>query len=167
MRPAEVSSDNPMLKHVRPATGGISARQLRLRALRKWRWDTERLIAWSELSLGLLLAAFYFAAPRPLESTGLLTVTGGAIVLFIAISVIWLIIVQTRLRLLLVPSFRAVLDIAILTLVIWSYQSQYGGSPSASVHAPSFAYYFVFIAVHAMRFDWRIVVFTGLAAALG
>ena len=60
-----------------------------------------------------------------------------------------------------------VIDVAILMLLIWSFHIQYGQPPSFYLKAPTLLYVFIFIALRALRFEPRFVVFTGLAAAAG
>lgn len=60
-----------------------------------------------------------------------------------------------------------IIDVAILMLLIWSFHIQYGQPPSFYLKAPTLLYVFIFIALRALRFEPRFVVFTGLAAAAG
>jgi adenylate cyclase len=59
------------------------------------------------------------------------------------------------------------LDIGILMLLIWSFHIQYEQPPSFYLKAPTLLYVFIFIALRALRFEPRFVLFTGLAAAAG
>jgi adenylate cyclase len=60
-----------------------------------------------------------------------------------------------------------VVDVAILMLLIWSFHIQYGQPPSFYLKAPTLLYVFIFIALRALRFEARFVIFTGIAAAAG
>ncbi len=58
-------------------------------------------------------------------------------------------------------------DIGVLLVLIWSFHLQYGQPASFSLKAPTLLYVFIFIAIRALRFDYRFVLMTGLVAALG
>ncbi len=60
-----------------------------------------------------------------------------------------------------------IFDIAILMVLIWSFHIQYDQPPSFYLKAPTLLYVFIFIALRALRFEARFVVFSGLAAAVG
>jgi adenylate cyclase len=59
------------------------------------------------------------------------------------------------------------LDVGILMLLIWSFHIQYEQPPSFYLKAPTLLYVFIFIALRALRFEPRFVIFTGVAAAAG
>jgi len=56
-------------------------------------------------------------------------------------------------------------DIIILTTILYVLSFQYGTS-AASLRAPAYASYFVLIALHAVRFDARLVVSAGVLSAM-
>ncbi len=56
-------------------------------------------------------------------------------------------------------------DMLALAGLIFSFHLQYGQPAPFSLKAPTFAYFFIFIAVRTLRFDWRYVAFAGLVAA--
>jgi len=60
-----------------------------------------------------------------------------------------------------------IFDIAILMVLIWSFHIQYDQPPSFYLKAPTLLYVFIFIALRALRFQARFVIFSGLAAAAG
>ncbi len=60
-----------------------------------------------------------------------------------------------------------VLDIALLMAVIWSFHLKYGQPPGFYLKAPTFAYIFIFIALRALRFEVRFVLFAGAMAVVG
>ena len=59
------------------------------------------------------------------------------------------------------------LDTAFLLVLIWSFHIQYGQPAAFSLKVPTFLYFFVFIALRALRFDPRYVLAAGGAAAAG
>ncbi len=60
-----------------------------------------------------------------------------------------------------------IIDVAILMLLIWSFHIQYGQPPSFYLKAPTLMYVFIFIALRALRFEPRFIVFAGITAASG
>ena len=60
-----------------------------------------------------------------------------------------------------------IIDMALLFGLIWSFHLQYAQPPSFYLKAPTLLYVFIFIALRALRFEAKYVVFAGLAAALG
>lgn len=73
------------------------------------------------------------------------------------------------LRLFLLHRFRAhhyfglatgAIDILLLSTIIYMFSEQYG-SAAATLKSPSFAFYFVLIAIHAMRFKPKLILING------
>jgi adenylate cyclase len=60
-----------------------------------------------------------------------------------------------------------IIDMGILMLLIWSFHIQYGQPPSFYLKAPTLMYVFIFIALRALRFEPRFIVFAGITAACG
>lgn len=58
-------------------------------------------------------------------------------------------------------------DMAVLTLTIWSFHLQYGVPPSVYLKAPTLLYVFILIALRAMRMDADQVIFSGFCAIVG
>ena len=61
----------------------------------------------------------------------------------------------------------AVVDIALLLGLIWSFHLQYEQPPSFYLKAPTLLYLFIFIGIRALHFDPRFVIATGISAAIG
>jgi adenylate cyclase len=61
----------------------------------------------------------------------------------------------------------AVVDIALLLGLIWSFHLQYEQPPSFYLKSPTLLYLFIFIAIRALHFDPRFVIATGVSAAVG
>lgn len=57
-------------------------------------------------------------------------------------------------------------DIILLTYLIFSFHLQYEQPASFSLKSPSFLLYFVLIALRALRFDYRYVLVTGIASII-
>ena len=61
----------------------------------------------------------------------------------------------------------AVIDMALLMAVIWSFHLKYAQAAAFYLKAPTFMYVFIFIALRALRFEARYVLFAGAMGALG
>jgi adenylate cyclase len=61
----------------------------------------------------------------------------------------------------------AVIDMALLMAVIWSFHLTYAQTAAFYLKAPTFVYVFIFIALRALRFEARYVLFAGAMGALG
>ncbi|MFD0917334.1 adenylate/guanylate cyclase domain-containing protein [Pseudahrensia aquimaris] len=59
-----------------------------------------------------------------------------------------------------------IVDMALLTYLIFSFHIQYEQPASFSLKSPSFMLYFVLIAIRALRFDFRHVLAAGVASIL-
>ena len=60
-----------------------------------------------------------------------------------------------------------VFDVALLMVLIWSFHIKYCQPASFYLKAPTMLYVFIFIALRALRFDFRWVALAGLVAAAG
>lgn len=127
---------------------------------------SERLIGWAQLTVALIFAALYFAAPRPLDAmsfepvpmflAGYILFTGARLLLaYRGIMPGWLLVMSM------------LVDVALLMGLIWSFHVQYGQPAAFYLKVPTFIYIFIFIALRALRFDWRFVVSIGAFAAIG
>ena len=126
---------------------------------------SERLISWIQLAIALTFAILY-ALSRKTAPTHMLF-TPGAIGFYLAVTVLRLVI-SYRFRLtapLLIGSI--LIDVALLYGLIWSFHLQYQQTASFYLKAPTLLYIFIFIALRALRFEARYVLFAGFAAALG
>ncbi len=61
----------------------------------------------------------------------------------------------------------AAIDMALLMAVIWSFHLTYAQTAAFYLKAPTFVYVFIFIALRALRFEARYVLFAGIMGALG
>ncbi len=91
----------------------------------------------------------------------------GALVIY-ALATLWRLFLALRHRL--TPWMlygSAVVDMALLMAVIWSFHIKYGQAAAFYLKAPTFVYIFIFIALRALRFEARYVLFTGAMGILG
>ncbi|NJO53812.1 MAG: adenylate/guanylate cyclase domain-containing protein [Bacteroidales bacterium] len=128
--------------------------------------QSEILIGWTQLLLIGFFIILYGLTPRPSDPTTF-TPVPYVLAAFLLISIVRLgLAYQFRLP----ASFlivSAVIDIALLLGLIWSFHQQYGQPPSFSLKAPTLLYVFIFIALRALRFQPTYVVVVGVSAAVG
>jgi len=63
--------------------------------------------------------------------------------------------------------FSVIIDFSILYSLIISFHFQYEQPPAFILNAPTLLYVFIFIALRALRLEWKYVVAAGLTAAVG
>jgi adenylate cyclase len=64
-------------------------------------------------------------------------------------------------------ALSVVVDMALLTVTIWSFHLEYGQPAAFYLKAPTFTYFFIFIALRALSFSPGHVLLAGATAALG
>ncbi len=126
--------------------------------------DSEILIGWAQLVVGLVLAALYFGSPKAGSGPDLAPFALAIYLGFTIIRLIWAHVAR-------IPDWAlaasVVFDVTLLMTLIWSFHLKYGQSPSFYLKAPTLLYVFIFIALRALRFELRFVILTGVTAALG
>jgi adenylate cyclase len=154
-RPIEVSPPVPRL----PARV--------LRAIETQRARSEILTGWVQAAIIAILATLYFIAPSSSPADFFMRPAPWAIGAYAAFTAL-------RLRLAyagqLTPFLRAasvVIDMALLTVTIWGFHLEYGQPAAFYLKAPTFAYFFIFIALRTLSFSPGYVLLAGGTAALG
>lgn len=153
-----------------PAIGKIKYAQLPARvrdAIRAQQDASEILIGWVQLGVVTLFGSLYLVSPKTFtdqaEFAPVPWVLGGYLLF-------------TFFRLYAAYHYRVrdgllytsvVLDMGLLFALIWSFHLQYMQPPTFYLKAPTLLYVFIFIALRALRFEVRFVVFAGLVAAVG
>lgn len=130
---------------------------------------SERLIGWIQLAVVTSFGLLYALAPRPDDTLPhrLGDPVLAVLLLYAAITVGRLVLTY-KWRLpgpLVILSILA--DIGLLLALIWAFHERYGQAAPFSLKAPTFMYFFVFVALRTLRFDHRYVLVAGLAAAAG
>lgn len=151
--------------------GPAAPRELPLRVaelVRRRDRESEYLLCIVQFALAATLGILYALAPRPpdagMAQLATVPLALGLYVSFIAVRT-WLVIARPLPRWAVASSIGA--DMALLLGLIWSFHWTYAQPPVFSLKAPTFVYIFVFIAIRALRFDYRYVLIAGIAAALG
>jgi adenylate cyclase len=138
-----------------------------LRAIEAQRERSEILTGWVQAILITILATLYIVAPSTSPADILLRPAPWAIGIYAAFTAL-------RLRLAyagrLTPPLRAasvIVDMALLTVTIWGFHIEYGQPAAFYLKAPTFAYFFIFIALRTLSFSPAYVLLAGASAALG
>lgn len=138
-----------------------------LRAIEAQRAGSEILTGWVQATIIAILATLYFVAPSTSPVDLIFRPAPWAIGIYAVFTAL-------RLRLAyagrLTPPLRAasvVVDMALLTVTIWGFHVEYGQPAAFYLKAPTFAYFFIFIALRALSFSPGYVLLAGGAAALG
>ncbi|HUG76153.1 MAG TPA: adenylate/guanylate cyclase domain-containing protein [Burkholderiales bacterium] len=137
------------------------------RAIEAQRERGEILTSWVQAGLLVVFASLYFLAP----STSPVSLPMRPVPWALAIYAIF-----TALRLHLAYRGRlsgamrvasVVIDMALLTVTIWSFHLEYGQPAAFYLKAPTFTYFFIFVALRALSFSPGYVLLAGGTAALG
>jgi len=149
--------------------GTTAARPLSARvvtAINRHDQSSEVLIKIIQLIIVSTWAVLYALAPRTDFGTAFSPVP-WALAIYFALNVVGLVWARRTC----LPNWAVYLsiifDVAILMVLIWSFHIQYDQPPSFYLKAPTLLYVFIFIALRALRFQARFVVFSGLVAAAG
>ncbi|MCB9946482.1 MAG: adenylate/guanylate cyclase domain-containing protein [Rhodospirillaceae bacterium] len=161
----------PTLAAVRSLFDGRPTAELsdRVRAaIRRQEEFSEILIGWAQLAIVSLFAILYAVTPRAGGSVDtMFEPVPLALLAYLAFTVLRLVLAYRRYMPAWFLYLSAVVDMALLMALIWSFHIQYGQPPSFYLKAPTLLYVFIFIALRALRFDPHYVFAAGLVAATG
>lgn len=129
--------------------------------------QTERLIGWLQLGIVLLFGALYLISPKTAPTGGGVQPVPVALGVYLALTLVRIAWAYGGRLPGWAVALSSVADMALLMALIWSFHLQYGQPPSFYLKAPTLLYVFIFIALRALRFDARFVVWSGLVAATG
>lgn len=128
---------------------------------------SERVISWVQLFITMTFAVLYLLAPRPVDAAMRDEPVPWALGIYLTFTLIRLALAYRGT----LPGWFLVLsmlaDIVLLYSLIWQFHIAYDQPPGFSLRVPTFTHIFIFIAVRALRFDPRFVLWQGLFAAFG
>ena len=128
---------------------------------------SEILISVIQLAIVLTFALLYALAPRTFSQDANFAPVPWVLSAYLGFSLIRLKLAIDRSLPDWMLYLSAVMDIALLLGLIWSFHLQYEQPPSFYLKSPTLMYLFIFIAIRALHFDPRFVIATGISAALG
>jgi adenylate cyclase len=144
-----------------------------LESIRVQQERSEILVSAVQLLITVFFFALYHAAPMAegrLQDVYLFAevdLTDGILGIYTALTLLRL---GLALRHMLKPWMlyaSTLLDMILLMAVIWSFHLTYGQPPGFYLKIPTFAFVFIFIALRALRFEARFVVFAGVMGIIG
>lgn len=137
-------------------------------AIRSQQERSEILIGWIQLAIVILVGVVY-------ESTSMaeglvqddFSLEVQVLSIYAVICIARLALAHFRLLRSWMLYLSVVIDIALLMGLIYSFHYKYAQPAAFYLKVPTLLYVFLFIALRALRFEARFVVFTGVAAAAG
>lgn len=134
-------------------------------AIRRQQQDSEKLIAWVQLAVVSIMGGLYAISPKTSPVSPFLTPVALALTFYFLFTLLRLALVGRGATGRWLPGLSAVVDVALVVVLIWSFHLQYDQPASFSLKAPTLLYVFIFIALRALRFEPRYVVMCGVTAA--
>lgn len=163
-----VAAALPPAEETAPARGAATRLPARVvRALEEQRERSEILTSWVQAIVIAVLATLYLVAPSTSPLDVVFRPAPWAIGIYAAFTALRLRLAYTGR---LTPALRAlsvVLDMALLTVTIWGFHLEYGQPAAFYLKAPTFTYFFIFIALRTLSFSPAYVLLAGGTAALG
>jgi adenylate cyclase len=137
-------------------------------AIRRQQERSEILIGWIQLSITVLVGILYEGTSM---AEGLVqadySLEGEVLLIYGAICLLRLALAYLRLLRPWMLYLSVIADIALLMGLIYSFHYKYAQPAAFYLKVPTLLYVFLFIALRALRFEARLVAFTGVAAAVG
>ncbi len=137
-------------------------------AIRRQQERSEILIGWIQLSITILVGLLYEGTSM---AEGLVQADysreGEVLLIYGAICILRLALAYLRLLKPWMLYLSVIADITLLMGLIYSFHLKYAQPAAFYLKVPTLLYVFLFIALRALRFEARLVAFTGVAAAVG
>jgi adenylate cyclase len=138
-----------------------------VRALHAERERGEILTSWVQAGVLCVFALLYFLAPSTSPVGVLMRPVPWALAFYAAFTALRLYLVYHGRLGAPMRALSVVVDMALLTVTIWSFHLEYGQPAAFYLKAPTFTYFFIFIALRALSFSPGHVLLAGATAALG
>jgi len=135
-------------------------------AIRRQQQDSEKLIAWVQLAVVSIMGGLYAISPKTSPVNPFLTPVALALTFYFLFTLLRLALTGRGVTGRWLPGLSAVVDVALIVVLIWSFHFQYDQPASFSLKAPTLLYVFIFIALRALRFEPRYVIMCGVTAAV-
>ncbi len=128
---------------------------------------SEQLIAWVQLGVVVTFAALYTVSRKTFPEDAAFTPVPWVLSAYYLFTLVHLYYSYKRLPPDWFTYLSIMIDMALIYLLIWSFHLQYMQPPSFYLKAPTLLYVFIFIAMRALRFEVKFILFAGAAAATG
>jgi adenylate cyclase len=137
-------------------------------AIRRQQERSEILIGWIQLGIVIVVSGVYEGTSM---AEGLVQVDYSlereALTLYGAICIVRLVLAHMRLLRPWMLYLSVIADVALLMALIYSFHYKYAQPAAFYLKVPTLLYVFLFIALRALRFEARFVLFAGVTSALG
>lgn len=158
----------PPVEEVAPATGAAPRLPARVvRALAEQRDRSEILTGWVQALVIVVLATLYLVAPSTSPADLVFRPAPWAIGIYAAFTALRLRLEYSGRRTTALRALSVVIDMALLTVTIWGFHLEYGQPAAFYLKAPTFTYFFIFIALRTLSFSPGYVLLAGGTAAVG
>ena len=137
-------------------------------AIRTQQEHSEVLIGWIQLGIVILVSSvFEFTTMAEGEVQADYSLEREVLLIYGLICIVRLVLAYLRLLRPWMLYLSVIADIALLMGLIWTFHLKYAQPAAFYLKVPTLLYVFLFIALRALRFEARFVIFTGVAAAVG
>ncbi|MGQ0545120.1 MAG: adenylate/guanylate cyclase domain-containing protein [Betaproteobacteria bacterium] len=137
------------------------------RAIEAQRDRGEILTSWVQAGILIVFATLYFLAPSTSPLPLAMRPVPWALAFYAGFTAVRLYLAYGRRIGPWMRSASVIVDMALLTVTIWSFHLEYGQPAAFYLKAPTFTYFFIFVALRALSFSPAQVLLAGGAAALG
>jgi len=129
--------------------------------------ESERLIGWIQLAVVISFAGLWAIAPKTAPAGAAIDPVPLALLAYLLFTLLRLVLAYRVSLPRWFLGLSAVVDPAVLMVLIWSFHLQYAQPAAFYLKSPTWGYVFIFIAVRALRFEPRYVLVAGIAAMTG
>jgi adenylate cyclase len=136
-------------------------------SIEKQQNSSERLIGWIQISILILFATLYTAAPNTLPTGEVFEPVPLFLSAYFAFTCMRLYLAYKENLAFWMLVLSVLVDMGLLIGLIWSFHIQYMQPPSFYLKAPTLLYIFIFISLRALRFEPGFVLLSGLVGAAG
>ena len=136
-------------------------------AIRSQQEQSEILIAWVQLAIVALLAVVYESTTMPGGVVQFGNLETAVLAIYAVFGIIRLALAYRRLLGAWMLYLSVLADMTLLMALIFSFHLKYAQPAAFYLKVPALLYVFLFIALRALRFEARFVLFTGFAAVAG
>ncbi|TVR73857.1 MAG: adenylate/guanylate cyclase domain-containing protein [Spirochaetaceae bacterium] len=138
-----------------------------LAAVARTEEQSETLITLVQLGFLLFMGTLYFLAPKGYTGDVPIRPVPLVLLVYLPLVMVRLLLAWRRLLTPLLLGFSILVDMVMLSLLIWAFHLQYRQPPGFYLNSPEVMFIYIFIALRALRFDPRYVIGAGVAAAAG
>jgi adenylate cyclase len=129
--------------------------------------SSEYLIAWVRLAVVSTFAVLYMLSPKTFIQDTTFEPVPWILSAYFLFTVIHVLYSRKRLPEDWFTYLSITFDMTLIYLLIWSFHFQYMQPASFYLKVPTLLYVFIFIAMRAIRFEVKFIVFAGVIAAAG